>query len=194
MELVAGCDEVGRGALAGPLVAAAVLVRSADRRPSWLPARRDSKLLSARRRAQLAELARETFCCSLGVVGRAELDELGVGAANRLAIYRAVASLPARPSRLVVDYVAGFRHELPTELVVAGDVSRWPVALASIVAKVHRDLCMLRLAEIFPGYQLHRNAGYGTAQHLAALAARGPSACHRLSFAPCRGQNDASAA
>ena len=136
MELVAGCDEVGRGALAGPLVAAAVLVRSSARRPRWLPAGRDSKLLSPRRRAEIAERALQSFCCGLGAVERMELDEVGVARANQLAIHRAVASLPLQPSRLVVDYVAGFRHQLPTELVVRCDVSRWPIALASVVAKV----------------------------------------------------------
>lgn len=184
MELLAGCDEVGRGALAGPLVAAAVLVRSSARRPSWLPPRHDSKLLSAQRRTEIAAQAWRRFSCSLGTVGRDELDAVGVATANRLAICRAVAGLPVMPSRLIVDYVAGFRHQLPTKLIVRGDVTRWPIALASIVAKVYRDAYLAQLGEIFTGYELHRNAGYGTARHLAALAALGSSPCHRLTFKP----------
>lgn len=135
MYWLAGCDEVGRGALAGPLVAAAVAVRQNQSRPLWLPAGRDSKMFTLLQREKLAVNIHESLFCSIGWVQAEEIDRLGLQYANHLAMKRAISNLPITPDHLLVDYVAGFNSELPFELIVQGDKKFWPIAAASIIAK-----------------------------------------------------------
>ncbi|MYB22265.1 MAG: ribonuclease HII [Chloroflexi bacterium] len=181
---VAGVDEVGRGPLAGPIVTAAVTL-PLDRRPSWLRELRDSKQLTASRRECLALLIEDgALQWGLGWVHAAELDELGMSAALRLACRRALEQLPQAPDVVLADGRDDLRLSCATEMIVKGDVTVASIAAASIIAKVARDRWMVELDARIPGYGFARHKGYGTAQHLAALQSFGPCAEHRRSFAP----------
>ena len=176
-----GVDEAGRGPLAGPVVAAAVILDGA-RLPDGL---NDSKILTALRREELFSVL--VGCAVIGI-GRAEvteIDEVGIVKANDRAMCRALARLPVRPARALID---GNRvppdFGCPGEAVVKGDGSILSIAAASIVAKVTRDRIMAELALDFPGYGWERNAGYGTPEHHRALEAFGVTPHHRRSFAP----------
>jgi ribonuclease HII len=184
--LVAGVDEVGRGALAGPVVAAAVVLpprRLPRELRAWL---RDSKLLTAHRRRLLA--TQLPACAEIGVgqASAAEIDRLGVVAATLQAMSAAVRALPRPPQVALID--GPVVPPLPCEAraVVKGDRLSLSVAAASIVAKVARDRIMQELARHYPGYGWERNCGYGTPAHLEALVRLGPAPPHRRSFAPVR--------
>ncbi|RMH45159.1 MAG: ribonuclease HII [Alphaproteobacteria bacterium] len=179
--IVAGIDEAGRGPLAGPVVAAAVILDRA-RLPEGL---NDSKRLSARTRERLAA---EIFATARVAVAEAtveEIDALNIRRATHLAMCRAVEALEPAPDLALVD-----GNDLPEALacraraVVGGDGRAMSIAAASIVAKVHRDAIMRRLGARYPGYGLERNAGYPTPEHLDALKRLGPTPCHRRSFRP----------
>lgn len=178
---VAGVDEVGRGPLAGPVVACAVVLDRA-RVPDGLA---DSKALTPMRREALAATIREDAQVGLGVCSVAEIDADGVGRATLLAMRRAVAALPVRPASALIDgtqlpLIPGMRlAALPR-----ADALSASVAAASIVAKVHRDAEMVRLASLHPHYAWERNKGYGTKAHVAGLDAHGVTPHHRRSFAP----------
>ena len=179
---VAGVDEVGRGPWAGPVVAAAVIL---DRTqvPVGL---RDSKALSPARREALADAIGETAAIGLGVCSVAEIDEAGVGRATLLAMCRAVEALPTRPGAALIDGTQA--PALPAGIALRtlprADALSASVAAASIVAKVHRDRVMIRLAAAFPAYAWDRNKGYGTKDHAEALDRHGVTPHHRRSFAP----------
>ncbi len=184
---VAGVDEVGRGPLAGPVVAAAVVFEPGCLDPEDLALITDSKAMPQARRERLSAQIRA--CLPVGV-GRAEVEEidaLNVLEASLLAMTRAVEALPLAPRGLLFD-----GNRLPAVLpcealaVVKGDSLCYSIACASIVAKVTRDAEMDRLAEAHPGYGWERNRGYGTADHMAALKSLGPSPVHRRSFRPVR--------
>lgn len=180
---VVGVDEVGRGPLAGPVVAAAVMLD--PRRP--VAGLRDSKKLSPRRRAALAEqLQRDALCVSFGRAEVEEIDRLNILAASLLAMERAVAGLRVDPELVLVDGQRLPSLPWPARAVIGGDDTVAAISAASIVAKEARDAEMCRLAQALPGYGFERHKGYGTAEHLAALAALGPSPEHRHSFAPVR--------
>lgn len=180
--LVAGIDEAGRGPLAGPVVAAAVI----------LPARcrlkvRDSKKLSASRRTALAaDIKAEALCWAVGIASETEIDRLNILHATMLAMRRAFEGLQVSGCEVLIDGnrcpdgLAGARA------VVGGDASVPAISAASILAKTVRDDFMNSLAARFPGYGFERNRGYPTPDHLAALARLGPSPCHRASFGPVR--------
>ncbi|MCL4187536.1 MAG: ribonuclease HII [Rhodobacteraceae bacterium] len=178
---VAGVDEVGRGPLAGPVVAAAVILSG----PGTIAGLADSKALSAARRGALAALVRERALVGLGWASAAEIDTMNIRQASLAAMARALAALPRPPAAVLVD-----GRDLPPglpwpgEAVVGGDARCLSVAAASIVAKVARDAHMVALAQQFPGYGWEHNAGYPTSGHLAALARLGPTAEHRRSFRP----------
>jgi len=179
---VAGVDEVGRGPLAGPVIAAAVILRGSG--PDGL---KDSKKLTPRRREALAEEIRATaLAWSLGRAEVAEIDTLNILRAAHLAMQRAVAGLPSRPQAVLVDGNLLPSLPLPAVAVVKGDDRIAEISAASIIAKVARDAEMTTLASRYPGYGFERHKGYATAEHLAALAAFGPTPEHRRSFAPCR--------
>jgi len=180
---VAGVDEVGRGPLAGPVVAAAVILPD-DRIIGGLA---DSKALSARRRQEIAAVLHQDALVSIAEATVEEIDRINILHAAMLAMSRAIAALSTPAAAVLVD---GNRMPpdlaMPGEAVVKGDAKVAAIAAASIVAKVHRDALMSRLAEIHPGYGFERHAGYPTRQHRQALAALGPCPVHRRSFQPVR--------
>ena len=183
---VAGVDEAGRGPLAGPVIAAAVILDPA--RP--IEGLGDSKALSEAARERLAPLIRaHALAWALGSADRAEIDALNILQATLLAMRRAVLALPLRPEHVQVDgNRAPALQDLPctVETVVRGDATVAAIGAASILAKTHRDALMRALERSHPGYGFARHKGYGTAAHLAALRRLGPSSEHRLSFAPVR--------
>lgn len=181
----AGVDEVGRGPLAGPVVAAAVVLALP------IAGLADSKTLPAERRVALwraitAGTRDGRAMVGLGYASVFEIDRLNIRAAALLAMRRAVAALPVPPERALVDGDADPGLPCPTTTVVRGDSRVAAIAAASVVAKVVRDRLMRRLDELYPGYGWGRNAGYGTAVHLDALRRLGPGPQHRLSFRPVR--------
>lgn len=181
--LVAGCDEVGRGSWAGPVVAAAVILDPA--RP--IAGLADSKALTPRRRDALDLLIRANcLAFALGRAEVAEIDTLNILQATLLAMQRAVAALPLRPGLVLVDGNRAPRLEQPCRTIVGGDASEPAISAASIVAKVWRDRYMRDLAQREPQFGFERHAGYGTMQHLRALQQFGPGSEHRRSFAPIR--------
>jgi ribonuclease HII len=176
---VAGVDEVGRGPLAGPVVAAAVILTPG----TCIPGARDSKTLSSRRRDALAGAVLEhSLAVGVGAASVREIDRLNILVCTRLAMARALSNLPLPPEHVVVDGppVAGL--DWSHDAVVGGDGSIHSVACASIVAKVVRDRLMRRLALRYPGYGWETNMGYGTAEHRAALKRLGPTPHHRRTF------------
>ena len=181
----AGVDEAGRGALAGPIFAGAVMLRQ-DRA---IPGLKDSKQLSAKRREELAERIRsEALAFALGRAEVEEIDALNVLQASLLAMARAIAGLAVQPDRVYVDggQAPQIDMDIPVVAVIKGDALLPPVSAGAILAKTVRDAEMRRLAAVHPGYGFDRHKGYGTKQHLAGLAALGPSPIHRRSFAPVR--------
>lgn len=181
---VAGVDEVGRGPLAGPVVAGAVVLPNS--RARWVRALRDSKLLSAADREELAAEVRGRADWGLGVASSHVIDQLGIVQATRLAMRQAVLSLREPPDALIVDgreVVAGGR---PQRAIIDGDALCVSIAAASIVAKVARDAMMCAWDESVPGYGFAAHKGYATALHRAALGRLGPSTLHRLTWAPVR--------
>jgi ribonuclease HII len=189
LELVAGVDEVGRGALAGPLVAAAVVFPAAvgpkmRRLRSLLAGVRDSKQLGPEQRAALVEPIRAAACAvGVGLVEAAELDDLGVAAANRLAMERAVLALPLDPDALLLD-ACTVDLGLPQSGPIDADARSLTVAAASIVAKTTRDAMMVACDAADPRYGFALHKGYGSAFHLRRLAEHGPGPLHRRCFAP----------
>ena len=179
---VAGVDEVGRGPLAGPVVAGAVVLPYS--RARWVRRLRDSKLLDAETREELAAEVRERCDWAIGVVSPHVIDQLGMTRATRLAMRRAVLALPDPPDALIVDGREVVECEAPQRAVIDGDALCPSVAAASIVAKVARDAMMDRLDARFPGYGFASNKGYATPDHRQALREFGPSSVHRMLFAP----------
>ncbi|HET6471656.1 MAG TPA: ribonuclease HII [Pseudomonadales bacterium] len=181
--MVAGADEVGRGPLAGPVVAAAVILDPA----CPIAGLRDSKKLTAARRAELAEIIEaQALAVGVGRAEVAEIDLLNILRASLLAMERAVANLPVQPDVVYVDGNATPSLAMPAVAVVGGDDRIASISAASIVAKVFRDREMDRAAAHYPNYGFEKHKGYATAAHLEAIARFGPSPLHRLSFAPIR--------
>ncbi|MBI2165844.1 MAG: ribonuclease HII [Chloroflexi bacterium] len=181
---VAGLDEVGRGPLAGPLVAAAVILPS-DLRASWLSKVRDSKELSEKGRERLfGPIVQAAVATGIGVVQPQEIDALGISAANRLAMLRAKDSLAVAPDYLLIDAVHLEEAGIPFKAIIHGDALCLSIAAASIVAKVTRDRTMRVLDSLYPGYGFAQHKGYPTPSHMEALRKLGPSPIHRRSFRP----------
>lgn len=179
--LVCGVDEAGRGPLAGPVVAAAVILDPA--RP--IAGLNDSKKLSAKKRVALAGLIRErALAWSVAEASVEEIDQLNILHASMLAMQRAVAALQVTPERALIDGNRCPSLAMPAEAVVQGDAKVAAIAAASILAKTVRDEGMLVLHAQYPHYGFDRHMGYPTAAHCAALAAHGVSPVHRRSFAP----------
>ena len=180
--IIAGVDEVGRGPLAGDVVAAAVIL--GDSPPTGLT---DSKALSTRQRERLAETIRsEAVAWSLGRATVAEIDELNILQASLLAMRRAVEALSVQPSLVLVDGNHLPRWSYEERAVIKGDLSEPAISAASIVAKVTRDSEMVILDDLYPGYGFAAHKGYPTKAHLAALASLGVSPVHRQSFGPVK--------
>lgn len=180
---MAGVDEAGRGPLAGPVVAAAVILD--ERQP--IAGLADSKTLTALRRERLYdEIRAKALCCAIGEASVDEIDRLNILKATLLAMQRAVQGLRLKPQRVLVD-----GNQLPVidvlaEAVVKGDALVPAISAASILAKVHRDRWCSEIHAQYPQYGFDAHKGYGTAAHLAALRLHGACAWHRRSFAPVR--------
>lgn len=178
---VAGVDEAGRGPLAGPVVAAAVVLPPGE----FIEGADDSKRLTAPVRERLAEeIRRRALACGVGAASTREIDRLNILRATHLAMRRAVARLGIEPDHLLVDGLPVAELGEAQTAVVEGDHRVHSIACASILAKVTRDRLMRRLALRYPGYGWERNAGYGTREHREALERLGPTPHHRRSFAP----------
>jgi ribonuclease HII len=183
---VAGIDEAGRGALAGPVVAAAVVL-PVDRPdlPDRLAEVRDSKLMTPHQREiNFARIMACSDSAATGLASHEEIDQLGLISATRLAMMRAVDQLGQVPAHLVLDYMILPECELPQTSLAHGDATTLSIAAASVLAKVTRDRMMIELDRRFPGYGFARHKGYGTRDHRLALAAFGPCDVHRRSYAP----------
>lgn len=180
--IVAGVDEVGRGPLAGPVVACAVVMPAEGRRLAGIA---DSKALAPDVRVRLAAAIRaRAVAVAVGAASVREIDRLNILHATTLAMRRALARLSPAADHVVLDGLPMPTLGTPHLAVVQGDATCYSVACASIVAKVVRDALMARLAVRHPAFGWERNAGYGTATHLAALRLHGPTRHHRRSFAP----------
>ena len=181
--LVAGVDEVGRGPLAGPVVAAAVILDM--RQP--IRGLRDSKVLTPAARERLAaEVWAKALCCCIAEATVDEIDGINILQATLLAMRRAVEGLRLLPARVLVDGNCLPRLNVPATAVVRGDATVAAIAAASIVAKVHRDALLRALHFEHPAYGFDKHKGYATPAHLAALRANGACVAHRRSFAPVR--------
>lgn len=176
---VVGVDEAGRGPLAGPVIAAAVILEPG----TPIPGAKDSKVLSREKREKLAGIiVSKAAAVSLGAASVREIERLNILVSTRLAMSRALRRLPQPPDHIVVDGLPVRGLEWDHEAVVGGDGRVHSIACASIVAKVVRDRLMGRLAARYPGYGWETNMGYGTAEHLAALERLGPTPHHRRTF------------
>lgn len=185
-QLIAGIDEAGRGSLAGPVVAAAVILPRHMDAP-WLDQVRDSKLLSPVRRELLFHHLHEVaITTGIGVVDHEVIDTGGIARATRLAMKMAIDRLSPPPEYLLIDYFLLPEVPRPQQGITDGDSLCFSIACASILAKVARDRLMIELDETYPGYGLARHKGYGTEEHLSCLRRLGPSPIHRRSFRPVR--------
>lgn len=185
---VAGVDEAGRGPLAGPVVAAAVVLPpDLTGREPWLSLLDDSKRLSPAQRLRAVEVVQE-HAAGVGVAMSSpqEIDAIGIGPATIQAMMRAVECLDWQPAHLLLDFVYISSCPLPYDTVVRGDSRSFSIAAASNVAKVTRDRLMQEADACYPGYLFARHKGYPTAEHLARLRALGPCRIHRNSFGPVR--------
>lgn len=183
---IAGIDEVGRGSLFGPVVAAAVILPAEwllRRPPAWVGDIDDSKLVAPARRAELAAaLLGEAAAVGVGLASATEIDALNIHRAAQLAMVRAVESLPDPPDVLLVDGFPIKEVKYRQMGIPRGDRTSRSIAAASIVAKVFRDGLMTTFDALYEGYGLARNKGYGTEEHLRALREKGPTGLHRTSF------------
>ncbi len=182
---IAGVDEAGRGPMAGPVVAAAVIL-DPQYSAQWWSELRDSKTLTARRRGRLAQRLHDAVALGIGLASHEEIDGLGLLEATRQAMLRALTALPCSPDLVLVDAVS-----LPEEVgaqraIIHGDALSVSIAAASIVAKVERDRLMDEYDKTYPLYGFGHHRGYCTADHFRALAQHGPCPIHRRSFAPVR--------
>lgn len=179
--LIAGVDEAGRGPLAGPVVAAAVILD--DLQP--IKGLADSKKLTALKRERLYdEIRAKALCCSIAEASVEEIDRLNILQATMLAMQRAVAGLRLKPTKVLVDGNRIPHLDMLAEAIVKGDSLIPAISAASILAKVHRDRWCADLHQRYPLYGFDGHKGYGTAQHLAALQAHGACSEHRKTFAP----------
>jgi ribonuclease HII len=186
--IVAGLDEAGRGALAGPVVAAAVVLNPDRDHRSWRDAGvRDSKLLTPGQRERLFGLVQEqALAWAIGLVSASEIDRLGIVVATQKAMGLALAQLPTPPQALLIDYMRLPDEPFPQQPIPHGDQLSLSIAAASILAKVTRDQVLVSYEGAYPGYGFARHKGYGTQVHRTALALLGPCALHRCSFSPVR--------
>lgn len=183
---VAGIDEAGRGAWAGPIVAAAVIL------PMNLniPDLRDSKLLSPKQRERIFSLiTKQAVNWNVGIVDQTTIDDFGINFANTLVIHKAIARLAVKPDYLLIDAVK-LKHDIPSKAIIGGDKKVMSIAAASIIAKVIRDQILTSEHKNYPEYGFHLHKGYGTKRHQAMLKKHGASDYHRKSYEPVKGVID----
>ena len=176
--MIAGTDEVGRGCLAGPVVAAAVILKED------IPGLTDSKKISPKKREFLADLILEKSFFAYGVVSNNKIDKINILNASLLAMKRAILNLPVRPSLVLVDGTFKPDLDIPMRAIIGGDSSENAISAASIIAKVYRDNLMIKLSQKFSNYAWESNFGYGTKAHLEGLKKFGITSHHRKSFKP----------
>jgi ribonuclease HII len=185
-ELIAGIDEVGRGALAGPVVASAVILPHSANMP-WLGLVRDSKQLNSKQRESLfALISKEAVAVGTGIVPSEVIDSINILKATKVAMMQAVEKLPRQPHFLIIDRVTLSQCPIPQRGITRGDKLCLSIACASIIAKVTRDHIMGEFDIMYPGYGFALHKGYGTGRHLSCLRKLGPSPIHRLYFAPVK--------
>ena len=183
---IAGIDEVGRGSLAGPVVAAAVILPPKIKAP-WLKLVRDSKLLGPARREFLSHhIHKMAVAIGIGSMDNTVIDTQGIVKATQLAMMMAIKQLSPSAEALLIDFMVLPGIKLPQKGVVNGDGLCLSIACASIVAKVSRDHVMTEMDNTYPGYGLAEHKGYGTSRHLYCLAQHGPTPIHRCSFKPVK--------
>jgi ribonuclease HII len=185
---VAGLDEAGRGAWAGPVVAAAVILPSNQLNLSeTLAGLRDSKKLNKDKREQFFELIQKTaLSISVGTAPAEMVDQINVIGATRYAMQQALANLSVSPDYLLLDYLRLPDIDLPQDAFAKADDLSLTVAAASVIAKVTRDRLMVEFSQKYPGYDFDRHKGYGTPAHRAALTRQGPCPLHRMSYKPLK--------
>lgn len=184
-ECICGIDEAGRGALAGPLVAGAVILDASL--GEGFENIKDSKLLNDKKRRELLNIImRKCRAWSIGIVRQNEIDKHGLSLANKMAMKRAWQYLPIKPDFILSDYMAKLVFSTPFELVVKGDRKIISIAAASIVAKVFRDNMMNAFDKNYPEYGFAEHKGYGTKNHLAKIKEVGACPIHRMSFEPMK--------
>ncbi|MEF9520139.1 ribonuclease HII [Chlamydia crocodili] len=181
--VIAGVDEVGRGPLAGPVVAGACILP----RGKIFVGVNDSKKLTPKERGKIRDILLKDpdVYHGIGVVSVERIDEINILEATKEAMTKAIADLPIHPDFLLVDGLY-LHHKIPCKKIIKGDSKSASIAAASIIAKEYRDDIMRELHQCYPDYGFDKHKGYGTAAHLAALKAFGPCDCHRKSFAPIR--------
>lgn len=177
---IAGIDEVGRGALAGPVVVGVVIIKD----QCCCGGIKDSKQLSKSKRKILSDMIWDSHHCSIGMASNAEIDSIGLNPAILLAINRALEMLMPVPTMLLMDGNYKFSFSIPSLDIIGGDRISISIAAASIIAKVYRDELMINLSQTYPNYLWNKNVGYGTADHLNAIKTHGLSKHHRASFIP----------
>ena len=174
--LIAGTDEVGRGCLAGPVIAAAVILKNKVDNLD------DSKKLSTKKRDLLSKTVLENSYYGLGIASNNEIDKINILNASLLAMKRAILNLPIKPALVLVDGIHKPDLNVPMRTIIGGDASEAEISAASIVAKVYRDNLMIQYNSKFPNYDFINNKGYGTAEHLRLLKINGYCEIHRKSF------------
>ncbi|MDH5605962.1 MAG: ribonuclease HII [Anaerolineae bacterium] len=188
---IAGIDEAGRGCLAGPVTAAAVILPNQPDIEKRLHGVRDSKELNAKSRQKWRRIIpQESLAWGVGFADAQEVDEFGIVPATRLAAMRAIAKLKPPPEYLLIDHISIPGAGLPETSLVKGDARSLSIAAASVLAKVERDALMVKMEKRHPGYGFANNKGYGTRQHRDAIKALGACPIHRQSFAPLRVEQD----
>ena len=182
--MIAGIDEVGRGALMGPVMAAAVILPE-NIKERWRSKVRDSKQLTPQEREYLFGFIRDAaVSVGVGSSSNNEIDALGIAKATRLAMARAIMQLNPQPQFLLIDYVKLVEVPYPQKGIVNGDSLCFSIACASIIAKVTRDRLVTEMGKDFPDYGFAAHKGYGTEEHIACLREKGPCPLHRRSFSP----------
>ena len=188
---IAGVDEAGRGALAGPVTAAAVIIPCSTDHAPWHEEIRDSKLLSPPRREYLYHhIEEKSLSIGIGMAMPDEIDAYGIVQATRIAMKMAIELLLPSPDYVLIDYLNIPEITLPQKGITYGDRLCFSIACASIIAKVTRDRFMCKLEERYPGYKLAKHKGYGTREHMSCLYRMGASPAHRRSFMPIRGMRE----
>jgi len=179
---IAGVDEAGRGPLAGPVVAGAVIIKDTD----FTARIDDSKKLTAKKREDAYVEILKKSIVGVGIIDEATIDEVNIYQATRKAMQMAVSKLEIPPDYVIVDGNMKISTKCPMKCIVCGDAKSFSIAAASIVAKVTRDRLMVEYDKLYPQYGFARHKGYGTKEHMAAIRDNGPSPIHRKSFRPIK--------